>query len=442
MSVAANPKRRVWRWLLSLLCLVIAWLAFKLFEPLFTWSTGWQQLPTAAAPQVRAADQDWANVAAKADEQLRESRARLQAPAMSAAVMIDGQRVWASAVGFADLPNAQPVQLDSRFRIGSSSKALNALALGRLIDAGKIDIDRSVRAYVPDLPPAYDPVTTRLAISHTAGVPDYGLCLCFPIWEHRNRRHFDGVRAALHVFEDEPLLFAPGTSFKYSSYGANVAGAAIESASGRPYLDWLQEGVFAPLHMQHTRADLNGAKDPQRVGFYEITEGRYKPADFVDNSVRYPSGGMLSTPSDMLAAGNAFLRPGLLSDATRTKLLSHQPLRDGSKNPQGYALGIRVADDKMLFEDTLRTTIYSHHGVSVGSTSYFAVYPEYGLVVSVMMNKGQETAEALTKESTRLVETFVAEQLRRRKAAAQPPAVVGQSKRSRNSSSPIAWGSP
>ena len=52
------------------------------------------------------------------------------------------------------------------------------------------------------------------------------------------------------------------------------------------------------------------------------------------------------------------------------------------------------------------------NGTAVGSTSYFGVYPEYGLVVSLMMNKGQENVDALAIEANRLVELFVAGKLR------------------------------
>ena len=399
------------RYALLVLLVPLAWLSFRLFEPLLTWSSGWQALPadTVLAAGVSTSAPDWQATAAQADRALREARARLDAPALSAAIMVDGQRVWAGAVGMADLAAARPVDLTSVFRLGSSSKAVNGLALGVLMEAGRIDIEKSVRRYLPDLPASYEPVTTRLAISHQAGVPDYGLCFCFPIWEHKNRRHFETQRDTLRVFEDRPLLFAPGEGFKYSSYSVNVTGAVMEAIVGRPYGDFIRDAIFKPLGMSHSELDVSGAILPKRVAFYEVTEQRYKLADPVDNSIRYPSGGMLSTPSDMLALGQAWLGNELLNDATRQRLLTPQRLKDGSDNPQSYALGMRVFKDKKLFDNTLSTPFYSHHGTAVGSTSYFAIYPEFGLVVSVMMNKGQENLDALAPEANRLVELFLAQ---------------------------------
>lgn len=406
---------RQWRYRAPLWIAVAAvcWILFRMFEPLLGYSFGWQTLPSRTEPARSWSEPTWQASAAQADAALLQSRRRLDAPALSAAVMIDGKPVWAGAVGMADLDAQRPVELETRFRLGSTSKAINGFALGLLMESGRIDIDRPIRSYLPELPAHYDPVTTRLAISHRAGVPDYGLCLCFPIWEHRNRRHFAGVREALKVFDQRPLLFTPGEDFQYSSYSANLAGAAIEVAAGKPYGDFIANAVFKPLAMSHSELDVKDVIDPKRASFYEIAEGRYKPAEPVDNSIRYPSGGMLSTPSDMLRLGQAWFEGGLLSPVTRDRLLTIQTLKNGTENPQGYALGMRVAPARQLLDGRVQTRMFSHHGTAVGSTSYFAVYPEYRMVVSVMMNKGQENLNALAPEATRLAELFLAERLKR-----------------------------
>ena len=203
------------------------------------------------------------------------------------------------------------------------------------------------------------------------------------------------------------------------SYGTNVAGAAIEAAAGQRYFDFVKAAVLAPLELVNTSLDDPLAADPQRVSFYEVRDGQYKLADRVDNSIRYPSGGMLSTPSEMVVLGNAFMLGSLLSQQTRMILLTPQALDYGSMNEQGYALGIRVSHDKALDGGRIKTTIYSHHGIAVGSTSYFAMYPQYLLSISLMMNQGQSNIDALRPTGDRLVEWFVSELDRQRKSADQ-----------------------
>jgi len=412
-SAAAQPRslRRV---LIVALLLGLAWLCFRLFEPLVVWNFGWQPLPLMNAEDVLRADAEfvdaeWSALGEPAARLLRHARANLETPALSAAVSIQGKRVWAGAIGFADVEGQRFVGLDSQFRLGSTSKAVTSVAIGTLMDAGRLDLELPAQHYIADLAPPLATITTRQAMSHTAGVRNYGLCLCFPIWEQYDRRSFANTREALRVFEDDPLLFAPGDGFAYTSYGYNIAGAVLEAAAETPFLDYLERAVFDPLQMNHSGGDFADEAVAGRVSYYDTKDGNYKLAFRVDNSVKLPSGGLLSSPSDMVALGNAMISDGFLSAATRERLLTPQRLADGSENPQGYALGWRVSDQKALFSDSLTTRIITHHGTAVGSTSYFAALPEFGLVISVMMNKGQENLDSLALEATALIELFVAE---------------------------------
>ncbi len=417
-----SSPRRILFWAIAL---GLAWLGFRLFEPVFLWSSGWQPLPKISVKETASReneyiDVDWSSLQAAAAARLREAYEVLETPALSAAISIDGKRVWAGVLGLAEVETGSPATLTSSFRLGSTSKAVTSVAIGTLLDARRLDLDLPVRHYIPDLAPPLAAITTRQAMSHTAGVRDYGLCLCFPVWEHLNRRPFESIRGALGVFESDPLRFAPGTEFAYSSFGYNVAGAVLEAAAETPFLDYLQRAVFDPLQMPQSGGDFAQRAVRERVSFYETQEGRYKPATKVDNSIRWPSGGLLSTPSDMVALGAAMTSDRLLSASTRQILLTPQRLADGRENPQGYALGWRVSDDKKLFKDSLTTSILSHHGTAVGSSSYFAALPEFGLVISVMMNKGQENLEALTPRATALAELFVAEVQQRRAGRPAP----------------------
>jgi serine beta-lactamase-like protein LACTB, mitochondrial len=408
MSQTASPlkPRRAWRVpVLLILSLLLVGVVFRLFEPIFLWRSGWQPMPSAVGAGVERVDPAWAAQGALAAERLRAAYAALEAPALSAAVSLDGKPVWAGAIGWADVEVARPIALDSRFRIGSTSKAVTAVAVGALVDAGQLDLDKPVPAYLPELPDAYRAVTLRHLLSHRAGVRHYGLCFCLPVWEHLNRRSFPSVRASLATFAGDPLRFAPGSSFAYSSFGTSVVGAVIEAVSGRHFLAELERAVLAPLGMAQTGGDEPGS--PDQVGAYEVEAGQVKRAYRVDNSVRLPGGGLVSTPTDLLVLGNAVLREGLLAAETRAALLTPTPLPDGSAAPQGYALGWRFNAEKKLFDERLTTTMVSHHGTAVGSTSYFAAYPEQRLVISVLLNKSQENLDAVTPHANALVEAFL-----------------------------------
>ena len=390
------------------LLIVLGILVFKLFEPVFVWNLGWRALPEGPYPVSSEAAPGAQDLGEAADAWLASARAALDAPSLSAAVSVDGVTVWAGAAGYADLDKRLEATPETAFRIGSTSKAVTSVAMGTLIDKRAVDLDAPVSHYLSGLAAPLATVTTRQAMSHTAGVRNYGACLCFPVWEHLNRKHYDGSQAeTLRGFASSPLLFEPGTGFAYTSLGYNAAGAVIEAASDAPFADYLEKTLFEPLGMARSFAET-GADIPNQAAFYEVERGRYKQAFRVDNSNKLPSGGLVSTPSDLMALGGQMIAPTLFGAATRDLLMTPQELADGSDNPQGYALGWRY-NPEAEYAGGMKTSRLSHHGTAQGSTSYFAVLPEKRMVVSVMMNNGATGVEALGAEAEKLTLLFASQ---------------------------------
>lgn len=398
----------------AVIAIALGGLAFKLFEPIFVWRLGWADLPAAAATADSQSTEEWAEASRDLDQWLLEAQNKLDAPSLSAAISVGGETVWAGAAGYADIAAKAPASPSTVYRLGSTSKAVTSVAMGALIDKGTVDLDAPLSRYMPDLSPPLAGVTVRQAMSHTGGVRNYRLCLCFPVWEHLNRKHHDGPqRDTLNGFEKAPLLFAPSEGFAYTSLGYNALGGVIEAASGKTLKAHLQGAVWTPLGMTTT-----GVEDSEaRAGiahFYEVEDGRYKPAFAVDNSNKLPSGGIVSTPADMTRLGAAMIEASLFSAATRDLLITPQLLKDGSETDQGYALGWRFNPKGEVKGGAIVTPRYSHHGTAQGATSYFVVYPDYDLVVSVMMNKGQTDLDALSDAAAPMVDAVIDEIARRR----------------------------
>ncbi len=108
---------------------------------------------------------------------IREYREQHHLPSLSLAIGLDGDVAYLGTVGFADLDREERAHPGTLYRIGSVSKSITAVALGRLMEEGLIDIDRDFRNYVPDFPEKQWPFTLRQMASHTAGVP---VCVCVP----------------------------------------------------------------------------------------------------------------------------------------------------------------------------------------------------------------------------------------------------------------------
>jgi CubicO group peptidase (beta-lactamase class C family) len=396
--MSETPKRRG-RWL-RVLGIVVAvvltlgaaggWLFYKAYEPVLFPLRGWAALPAGPYPAASVSAPEWTEVGERARAWLEAGRAEIEAPALSAAVSVDGAVVWTGVAGYADVESLDPATTETAFRLGSSSKAVTSIAMGTLLAADRVDLDAAVSTYMPDLPEPIASVTTRQAMGHQAGVRDYGACFCMPVIEYFNRRHFETQRATLRSFERAELLFAPGTSFTYSSNGYNIAGGVIEAVTEQPFAAFLDEAVFAPLGMKGSRADT-GTPVAGEARFYDTGgPGYFRETFRVDNTIKLPSGGLLSTPSDMARLGHQMIAPTLFDAATRDLLMRPQTLADGSPGPQGYALGWRYGASTPLGE--IMTARLTHNGTALGSTSYFGVFPELGMVVSVMANTSENPA--------------------------------------------------
>jgi serine beta-lactamase-like protein LACTB, mitochondrial len=392
-------------WVVALATVAVAVpVTFKLFEPVFVYRAGWAAMPDTTATVSDGAP-DWKAQGEKATAALTTGRATMGAPAVSAAVSIDGQVVWRGVSGLADVEAGTPAAFDTRFRLGSTSKAVTAVAVGTLIDNGLIDIAKPIQTYVPHYPQQKWPMTVAQVMSHRAGIRDYGMCFCFPVWEHQNTRHFNDLNDEVSIVANAPLLFKPGTDFKYTSLGYNLAGAAIEGASDTGYDIYLNEAVFKPLRMDHSGLDSMPGAEVNISGFYETEDGQYKRAFPVDNSIRWPSGGVLSTPSDMVKLGQAMLDDRLLTARTRTLLVT-VPDALPSGGAKAYALGWRRGE-WTLHDGKVKLDSYHHAGTAVGATSVFVVFPEKRMVVSVMINKGGQSANDLSALTDKIIEAFI-----------------------------------
>ena len=305
-------------------------------------------------------------------------------PGLSLAVGIAGEIVWAEGFGWADIDERRPVTPQTLFRIGSVAKPMTATAVGLLHERGLLDLDAPVRNYVPSFPEKEWSVTTRQLMGHVAGVrhPPFDEELLFM------RDHCESPLDGLELFADDPLLFTPGTRYRYSTYGWTLVGAVVEAAAGEPFLDFMQREVFDPLDMRDTALDDVLRPAARRTSFYwpfAAGNTRYgvEDANDADNSCIQGAGALLSTPSDVVRFGLAILGGRLLRSETLNTLRTPLELESGKST--GYGLGWFVRSAPFGPEATT-ATVFGHSGTSVGGYTSFMTLPEHGIVVAVTTN--------------------------------------------------------
>ena len=293
------------------------------------------------------------------------------------------------------------------FRIGSTSKSLTASAAARLVEKGVVDLDEPISTYKSGLPEHWRSLTLRQLFSHTAGLPGYGENTDWRGFydSYFLHKHFSDVDHTLYAFDGAGLLFEPGTDFHYSSYDTNLAAATLQAAAGKPFLQIMQEEVFDPVGMRLT-AGADPMRDMERRAvFYKRRGDMVEPWRDVNLTMRHAGGGFLSTSSDLVRLGLAYLEGDYLSEETIEVFWTPQALASGDINEQSYAVGWRST--RAFSENFGEEIWYVHHGgVSKGAMSWFVVFPEKEIVIALNANSRADTFGDFARPSRDLARIF------------------------------------
>ncbi|HMI48544.1 MAG TPA: serine hydrolase domain-containing protein [Gemmatimonadaceae bacterium] len=301
---------------------------------------------------------------------------------LSALVMLGGETVIAENLGYADLEHRVPVTSETRFGVASITKAFTGLGLLKLHETGRIDLDAPIQRYVPAFPEKKGGViTARLLAAHLAGIRHWG--------QERNAalyaRHFDDVNDVLALFKDDTLVAPPGTKASYSSYGYNLIAAAMQSASGVKYQEYVNREIISKLGLRDTGFDDVRRVLPHRARRYSYfdpwtfavdSNAVFRVPDW-DYSHNMAGGNMYATAADLARFGRAIERPGLLSNESidlLNRVLSVGTVR-GS-----MSFGFFVSDS------TAPHRLLNIGGSNAGLQSGLFVYPDEDLVVAVLAN--------------------------------------------------------
>ncbi|MFJ1668223.1 serine hydrolase domain-containing protein [Streptomyces bottropensis] len=187
------------------------------------------------------------------------------ADATAALVRVGGtDGVWRGSSGVHDLTTGRAADPHARFRVGSVTKVFTAAVVLQLAAEGKVDLDRSVRAYLPELIPAsYGGVTVRQLLDHTHGIPaaDFPGTTVEEWYANRFRVH--DPEAMVRSATAKEREFAPGERQHYLNIGYTIAGLLVERVTGDSYERQVTRRVLRPLGLRDTY--LPGA-DPRIVG--------------------------------------------------------------------------------------------------------------------------------------------------------------------------------
>jgi len=346
-----------------------------------------------------------------------------------------GKLAYLQATGFEDHDKKMPMRPDSIFRIGSMSKQITSVATMILVDDGKLDLDAPVAQYLPELrdmqvvkkdPVTGDPILSDVALNifepakramtirdllrNTSGLvyasPDYA----DPGFENAAIHVLYGARAPFRRDKpiadwvanlgSLPLLHQPGEVWEYA-IGFDVLGRVIEVVSGQSFDRFLQERLFAPLHM----VDSGFSVPEDKLARLVAVPGA-QPLPLSDGDVGKPQtffsggGGIVSTAPDLLRFFQMLLNGGELDGARILKLETVRLMMTNSLPPgmqiAGHEAGPAFGTGWGLGFAIRTNPDYSLIPGSVGSFNwqgswgtFFSVDPVQKLILVMMMQRSQ-----------------------------------------------------
>lgn len=337
---------------------------------------------------------------------LARKKDELGVPGVVVAVSVDGETMWAEGLGYADMENRVPCGRHTVMRIGSISKPITMMALAKLMEEGKVDLDKPIQDYVPSFPQkTYNgkPVvlTLRHLVSHLGGIRHYkvkkkdeeaakkGEINDNASEEFFLNRKFKTMEEALELFKDDALLSEPGTKYFYTTFGWTLISAAIEGASKETFPKHLSK-MFNTIGMKNSYLDENEPIIYHRSRFYvRDQKGCLANSPCVDSSYKWAGGGLLSNVDDLVLFGNAMLYSAqadpsrksgyLLADTVRALWTPHERSR-GMWSRSGrydYGMGWTLAATAPGYGGCGEEPpfVAYHGGSSIGGTSALVVLP-------------------------------------------------------------------
>jgi len=303
------------------------------------------------------------------DDYIHVEMARQQVPGLALVIMRHGQLQRVQSYGLANLELQVPVHPDTLFQTGGIAKQFVAAGIMLLVEDGKIRLDDSIRTYLPETPPSWQPITIRQLLNHTSGLPTN------PNGDIRTEYTPEEM---LRDIGKRELMFAPGMRWNYSNAGYVALGILIKRVSGMVYADFLTKRLFVPLGMQTARQIDDLALIPNRAAGYQLRKGALRNQEWVSHAANSTADGTLYlSPLDYARWEAGVHDRKILSPQSWAEIGKPARLANGGTYPAGFG---------WFLDNSAGQDVWRHSGSWQGFQSFIIRYLGDELTIVVLAN--------------------------------------------------------
>jgi len=257
-------------------------------------------------------------------------------PGFAVLIRYGGRNGYRRTEGVRDLHSKAQIDAHTNFRLASFTKQFTAMAIMLLAHDGRLRYDETLTEIFPNFPAYGKTITVRNLLNHTSGLPDYEDLMDAeekakgPTWTPEHQ--IQDAEVLEFLKKEKNGKFAPGTSWSYSNSGYVVLGLIVSKVSGKSYVEFLSERVFAPLKMNHTLVYQKGTNEVSHRAFGHSKQNNlFKQTDQSATSATLGDGGIYSNLEDLTKWDDALRTHALLTEKDFQPALSAVKLNDSSQ---------------------------------------------------------------------------------------------------------------
>lgn len=314
------------------------------------------------------------------DSYLQALVEREHIPGLTVAATRNDSIVYVGAFGFRNVETKEPMKPSNNFHWASVSKTFVATAILQLVEEQKLKLDDSLITHVPYFKhhgEDYKSITIRQMLNHTSGIGDV------EDYEWDKPQNDDAApERYVRSLENDSLVFAPGTNWRYSNTAFDILAVVIANVSGMPFETYVRENIFSLLAMEHSSFIYLEIPDSLRVSGHVWAAGPIASKVYPYNKIHAPSSTLNSNVLEMTHYAMANLHHGVYGDNQILSDSSYHLLWTNSvylKDKPAVGVGWFLNEYKGL-------KIVSHSGGDTGFRSFLLLVPDKNISVMVACN--------------------------------------------------------
>lgn len=324
-----------------------------------------------------------------------------KAAGFAVAVIEKDKLIYAKGFGYRDYEKKLPVTANTLFAIGSCTKAFTASLMGMLEKDGKLDLNKPVRDYLPELrfynESMNNQITVKDLMSHRTGLPRHDFSWYF----------FPSTRDSLlkRIQYQEPTT-GIRTLYQYNNFMYLAQGVLAEKLYQQPWEQLIRSKLFDSLNMKRSNFSITALqKDADAsLGYQLLKDSLIDRMDYYNIDAMGPAGSINSSVTEMAnwarlwlnggkVDGRQLIPAGFVAEAMSPQMVTGSGLPD-KENPDihlgGYGFAWSMASYRGHY-------LVQHGGNIDGFSANVGLYPSDSIAIVVLVNQNGSSVPAIVR---------------------------------------------